>query len=278
MSKTKRYALLGATGATGSAVLRALLEREHSDLVLNVLVRSKDKLFRVFPELEQKATFRINIFEGDVGNRAVLASCLAEVGTIFMCVAQNGSQMGTDLALSTATAIRETLWAARKLQGEGEFEAPTIVNLRSASLNPPLAAQTPKVVHKVVMFCLHYSYADVRRACTVYEAAAAVGLMKYIWVDPPTLHDAQGEKCTGHALIPCGSQDKQATALSYADLGAAISEIAERQDEFMGQAVGVTATGKVNESWGILLGFLISGAWGRVTGWWSSCWAPTLLD
>jgi hypothetical protein len=54
--------------------------------------------------------------------------------------------------------------------------------------------------------------------------------------------------------------------LSYADLGAAFCEVAERRDEFAGKAVAVTATGTVNQTWRTLVGFMATGAKGRIWG------------
>ena len=47
------YTLLGATGSTGSAILRCLLSQPPRDLTLKVLVRTKSKLLTLFPGLEQ---------------------------------------------------------------------------------------------------------------------------------------------------------------------------------------------------------------------------------
>jgi len=60
--------------------------------------------------------------------------------------------------------------------------------------------------------------------------------------------------------------ETQAPALSYADLGAAFCEVAERRDEFVGKAVGVTATGPVNHTVGTLVGYMAVGVKGRIWG------------
>ena len=52
----------------------------------------------------------------------------------------------------------------------------------------------------------------------------------------------------------------------YADLGAAFCEVAERREEFKGQAVLVSSVGEVTETWGVLAGYLSQGAVGRVWG------------
>jgi hypothetical protein len=163
----------------------------------------------------------------------------------------------------TATALIDTLKNFRKRQGNG-YKAPTTLQLRTASLNPALARQVPRFVHKLVSFCLHYNYVDVKRTCSLYESAAREErLLHYVFVDPPTIHDPDGTQRTGYKLI---ATEKQEIALSYMDLGAACCEIARRGTEFRNQPVGVTATGKVNETWGVLAGYLVSGAKNRILG------------
>lgn len=265
------YALLGATGATGSSVLRHLLySGSPSDLTVNVLVRSKSKLLAAFPGLDKprpsaRATIpTIRIFEGDSTNPDVLCAVLQDASLVFMCVAQNGSPMGTTLVQNTAAALIEA--RRREAQPRGEL---TVIQLRSASLNPVLAVQVPRFVHRIVCFCLAAGYADLRWACVLYEAAATEGLLQYVLVDPPTLHDAGGTRTTGYRLIDTTDMEdrekqRQAICLSYADLGVAMCEIASRADKLHGQGVGVTATGPVRQTWVVLAGFLLQGGLGHL--------------
>jgi hypothetical protein len=256
------YALLGATGSAGSAVLRCLLSEPPKHLKLNILVRSKSKLLKAFPKLEETSSLRIRIVEGTSTDTAALEPCLENAAVLFMCVGQNESKRGSTLSYDTAAAIIDTLKNLRKLQGS-EYRTPTTLQLRTASLNPALARQVPWLVHKIVSSCLHYNYADIKRACNLYESAAEESLLDYIFVDPPTIHDADGTTRTGYKLI---LTEKQETALSYTDLGAALCEIAERAAEFRNQAVGVTATSKVKATWGVLAGYLVGGARNRIMG------------
>ncbi|KAM0813224.1 putative Averufin oxidase A [Seiridium cardinale] len=273
MSTQKTWALFGATGATGSSVLRSLLRAPPAGIQLNIQVRSKAKLLAAFPVLEKEALaagLPIRIIEGNATDCLVLDDCLEDTEVIIMCIGQNGSHKGTTLYSDAAAAVVSSLkrlrYQQRKL-GTDDYRAPTIVQLRSASLNPALASQVPKIVHKLVSFCLHHSYEDLKRACSLYEAAAVEGgeekrrLLCYIFVDPPTIHHAEGRERTGYKLI---ATEKQETALSYADLGEAMVEVAQRAEELCGQAVGVSATGQVKETWDVLGGYLLSGAKGRV--------------
>ncbi|KAL4917423.1 S-adenosyl-L-methionine-dependent methyltransferase [Aspergillus aurantiobrunneus] len=245
------YTLLGATGATGASVLRHLLQTNR-ETDINVLVRSKARLLSAFPGLDQRRSPTVRIFEGDCTNPEALEACLRGAKVVFVCVGQNGSPMGASLVQDSAAAVVEAL----RRRPPPSSQPCSLIQLRSASLNPVLAAQVPRWAHRLVCFCLFAGYSDLRRACSSYEEASRANLLQYVLVDPPTLHDAQGTQPTGHRLIV---DESQSVCLSYADLGVALCEIADRASEFHGRAVGVTATGPVKQTWGVLVGFLLQG-------------------
>ena len=259
------YALLGATGATGSAILRCLLSQTPTSLKLNIFVRSKGKLLRSFPQLQALPAFSINIIEAPITDRAALQQCLKDTDVIFMCIATNNSKPGTSISYDTASAIIESLSALRQ-NHNSTYKTPTIFQLRSASLNTNISISGKVIAH----FCFYYVYADLEHACTLYESKAKElpGLLEYVFVDPPAIHDAGGTERTGHRLLTPEMQKTEpySTSLSYADLGAAFCEVAERREEFLGQSVLVSATGKVKETWGVLFGYLFQGARGRLFG------------
>lgn len=258
------YALLGATGSTGSGVLRCLLSEPPAGATLNILVRSKSKLLQAFPKLDETtAAIRIRIVEGTSTDPAALEPCLDDAAVVFMCVGSNESRRGTTLSSDTAAAMVDALQRLRTRRGAG-YQTPTVLQLRTASLNPALARQAPRIVRAIVAFCMHHHYADMQRACALYESAATETVLHYVWVDPPTIHDAAGTARTGHRLI---ATEAQRTALSYADLGAAMCEIARRRAEFRNRPVGVTATGRVRATWRVLAGYLLTGARDRIVGW-----------
>ncbi|KAI9747616.1 MAG: hypothetical protein M4579_007429 [Chaenotheca gracillima] len=260
------YALLGATGATGSAILRCLLAEPPSQLKLNILVRSKSKLLSSFPELQKSSPFPIDVFEGPITDKTTLQSCLQDVDVIFMCIATNFSAPDTSIALDSAIAVVESLESLRQTQGS-TYKTPMILQLRSVSLNKNINGG---VGGSVIYFCLYYVYSDLERACELYEAKAkaAPGLFEYISVDPPDLHDPNGTERTGHKLLTPEQQKTGAypTSLSYSDLGGAFCEVARRTEEFAGESAMVTGTGKVNLTWGTLLGYIFQGLKSRVFG------------
>lgn len=96
----------------------------------------------------------------------------------------------------------------------------------------------------MLKFALHYLYKDLELSYDVYNGSASEGLFEYIFAEPPGLMDPDGTEKTGHAF----SIEKTSYAISYANLGAAMCELAERREECSGKAVGIYATGKVKET------------------------------
>lgn len=260
------YALLGATGGTGSAILRCLLEEPPQNLTLNVFIRNKAKLIKAFPDLESTTAFTLNIIEGLPTESTSLQRSLKGADVVFMCIATNESKPGMSIAYDTASLVVAALQDLRKEVG-ASYTTPTILQLRTASLNETFVAHYPWLQHKFIFFCLHHVYEDLDRGCKLLQSAAAEtpGLLDYIFADPPAIHDPDGTTRTGHKLV--FKAEDQPPCLSYADLGAGMCELAERREEFKGMGVGVAATGKVNETWGILAGYLGAGARARVIGW-----------
>jgi hypothetical protein len=256
------YALLGATGSTGSAILRCLIAQPPRELNLNVLVRDKSKLLKSFPDIESTTAFEVNIVEGTPSDGTALQECLRDVDVIMACIATNYSTYGMSICYDTAAAIVDALSTFQKSRG---YRPPTIIQLRSASVNRALSATMPWLARHMAAFCFHHVYEDLRRASTLFcsVSAESPGLLHYIFVDPPAIHDPHGTTPTGYALITNGSQ-KQKPALSYSDLGAAFCEIAQRRDEFANKELGPTATGEVNLTVNILFGYLIAGLKSRI--------------
>jgi hypothetical protein len=260
------YALLGATGSTGSAILRHLIAHPPSSLHLNIFVRSKSKLLVLFPTFETSPPFPLTITEGtpSTTSPAATRAALLSADVILACIGSNYSTPGITLIADTARAIIAALQFHRETQGS-KYKVPTIVQLRSASLNPALKAQVPWLGRHLVSFLFGHVYADLTVACGLFESSPE-GLLQYIYVDPPAIHDPEGiAGPTGHKLL-VEEGERQKPDISYADLGVAFCEIAERRGELRGRAVGVTATGEVRKTVGVLLGYAMVGLRGRVWG------------
>lgn len=247
------HAILGATGNTGSAVLCSLLGSDIEDLTINILVRSKAKLYTAFPKLEKVKRPAVNIFEGTISNEANLASCLRGASVIYMCISTNYAVHKVDVAFSAAAHVVTALGQIRKSLGP-EFKTPVIVFNRSMSMNTDVKLPGPDFVKTFFSWLIVTVYDDLERALVLYDVAAKDELLTIINVDGPTL--TEGEEPTGYELLQSGMTSM---FLSYADLGKAMVEISQRRQEFNGQAVAVSATGKVKPSYGYSLGIIMTG-------------------
>lgn len=260
------YALLGATGSTGTAIIRAILSHPPPDLTLNLSVRSKSKLLHTFPDLHTHPSLTINIFpSASTTDPSALRPCLRDADVIFACVGTNAAAAGMTLVHDTLASVVACLSQLRQAR-DAEYKAPTVVQLRSASLNP--AASLPWIARRMAWFFFYHIYHDLQRGCDllVSSSAADAGLLDYVFVDPPSIHDAEGARPTGHKLFVDAAGEVQAPAISYADLGEAFVEVAARRGEFRGKGVFVSATGEVRMTWGPLVGFMWTGLWSRFWG------------
>jgi putative NADH-flavin reductase len=251
------YAILGATGGTGSAVLRHLATRSVSSLTLNLFVRSKKKLSSIHPSVLDNSN--IVIFEGGINDSAVLTRCLHDASIIFSCIATNESVPGQSIALDTAKAIVSALQHLQQADPQ-DYRPPTVVMLSAGALNPQFSKDIPVFFKYLLDTALSYAYDDLRRAEAFYKSLAQDGLLNVIIAQPPAI--MAGDVPTGHGL----STTRATRVVSYADLGLGMIEMAERGDEFVGKCVTVNATGKVKENWGpnlrtLVKGLLIPGAW-----------------
>nr|OQO25308.1 hypothetical protein B0A51_13958 [Rachicladosporium sp. CCFEE 5018] len=261
------HALLGATGATGSAILRALLLDPPIDLHLNILVRSKSKLIAAFPDLTTKPTFRITIKEGPISSVEDMKSCIRGADVIHMCIATNVPTASNRVAQDVIETIVAALRELREDVG-ADFAVPTVFVLRSGSLNHEFNKAVPAPVHTFLMYALYYVYHDLDLACQYLESVAEGGgnsLLYYIYVDPPSIHDC-GPTLTGFKFTADVKATPPSQGISYADLGASFPEIADRRKEFRGQAVIVSATGKVEERWLPLVSNMPQGLKSRIIG------------
>ena len=237
---------------------------------MNLFVRSASKLHAIFPDLESKNGLTVNIFTGIASDTAELSACLENADVVFACIGSNYSTYGQSIIRDTAAAVIDALESLRRkspINRNGTWKAPTVIQLRSASLNPALSMMVPWYGRMMAHFCFYYNYADLDRASALLASAAdgASPLLQYILVDPPSIHDPQGTQATGYRLILSDDKDlKQTPVLSYADLGVAFCECAERREELKGREVGVSATGKVKETWNVLIWYILAGAKGRI--------------
>jgi hypothetical protein len=251
------YALLGATGNLGSAILRCLLSSHWQlpNLHINILVRSKNKLLQAFPELESASSATITIFEGSISDENTLKACINGASTIYVCVSTNYASRKVDIAVTTAAHLVAALGQLRK-DRESEYNTPVLLFNRSLALNSDVQLPVPGFIKRFTVFAIWYIYEDLLKAGAVYAGAEKDGLLTYITADGPALMGPNRTEATGYKLMERG---KSSATLNYADFGIAIVELGQRREEFGGKVVGISATGAVRTDilgniWIIILG------------------------
>jgi len=238
------FTILGGTGSTGSAVIRALISSPTPPTSVHIYVRSKDRLLKTIPALSDPSNlpFKLQVFEGTLTDKQSLSDCIKNSSVIFSCIATNYSAPDTRVCEETAAAIISSLGSIRDATKSNDnelYEKPTVIYLSSASMDP---------VHNggfLIECALFYAYKDLRVGERLYRetVSADPGLLNFIFARPPGI--MPGEVPTGHKL----SLTEVSVIVSYADLGAGMVEMAQNRGEYGNKAVLVSATGKVKQDW-----------------------------
>ena len=105
------YAILGATGSTGSSLVSYLHERPDK-VRINLYARSASKLESLHPYI--KGTENVKSFVGDLSRADLLKDCLRDVDVIFSTVAQDINEPGCSTVQLTTHSIVSALETLRK--------------------------------------------------------------------------------------------------------------------------------------------------------------------
>jgi nucleoside-diphosphate-sugar epimerase len=161
------YAILGATGQTGSEIVKALLPTSAH---LNIYARSQARLEAQFPHISTAPN--VTLFIGDLSDTSLLTSCISNADVILSTVAQNRNEPGCSIAQRTALAIIDAL-EPRRLLGD---RIPNLVFLSSGSLDPGNLNQET-LGHKAMYWVLHHIYDDLKAAIKLLHANPWVPLV-----------------------------------------------------------------------------------------------------
>jgi hypothetical protein len=205
------YAVLGATGNTGLALIKVLLQ--SPDKEINAYCRSGSKLLNLCPQLRDRKTAKV--FEGPLDSAHILVDCLRGTRAAFLAVAQSENLPNCTIAQDAA---RSVIAALRVLQGENA-PLPKLIILSSASLEPKFCNDVPAWVHTMLYYAASHVYKDLELAETLLRNERS-WITGTTWVKPGGLsHDTQ----KGHVV----SKDHAVTPLSYLDLAAGMLEVAD---------------------------------------------------
>lgn len=238
-----KYAILGATGQTGSSVLSLLCASPSNQI--NLLVRSKQKLASI--SLSYVSNPNITIYESTISDIPTLSKCLSGTKAAFLTVATQDNMPGCSIATDTAHAVIAALKVLK--ESDATFTPPRLVMLSSASMDDRFWTDTPAFVHSMLYAANFNIYEDLRRAETYLRSQG--DWIKCAFMMPGGIvHDVQ----KGHEL----STRRQQTFVSFLDLGAAMVELADDEEgRWNGENVSVV---------------LSDGQKARI--WW---WAPVVL-
>ena len=212
------YAILGATGNTGSALIQNLLKTPSCKI--NAYCRNKKKLLNKLPEVVENK--RVQIFEGSIDDVDLHVSCLRGCKAVFLVITSNdnipGFRGGQDSAQSVISALQ-------KIRGESgpETPLPKIVLLSSATIDDKLAHKMPKWFRPVMLTAASHIYDDLRVAERLLRAQQ--DWVKTIFIKPGGLavDKQRGDKLT---LV------EEESFISFLDLAAAMIEAADDQDGY----------------------------------------------
>ena len=226
------YAVLGATGNCGRALVHILLKTP--DARVRAFCRNKAKLLKLIPELVEDA--HVDIFEGSIHDIPLMASIIRETRAVFLCVSTNDNIPGCRLAQDTAHCVIEGLKTLKDdLERQQPFEAPKLILLSSNTLDDQLSQHTPPLVRQILLRSASHVYEDLRQAEKFLRSHE--DWVKTVFIKPGGLSvDVQ----RGHAL----SLIEEKSPLSYLDLAAGMIEAADdAEGKWDMQNVGVLYTG-----------------------------------
>jgi hypothetical protein len=244
------YAILGATGQTGRALLKNL--SLSPDNTLNLYARSESKLISQNSSFSPTPPPTTHFFIGPLTNTGLLASCIKNVDTVFCVVASNTNQPCCRIAQDTAHAV---LAAMESLRGEGgEAKLPRLIFLSAGPVSVKFRTKLPGFVNWLLWSAYGHVYKDLEAA--EKTVGKEKGWVKAVFVYPAGLTDVD-ERALGHRVT---TEAPGGLFMSYGDLAAGMIEIAkEKNGKYDWVDVTVLPTGK-----GVKISYL--GLWKRMLG------------
>ncbi|KAI9681080.1 MAG: hypothetical protein M1822_007154 [Bathelium mastoideum] len=208
------YAVLGATGNCGTALIQNLLQRPNAKI--HAYCRNRSKLLRLLPEIETNG--QVDIFEGSIQDLQLFASCVRGCRAIFLVVSTNANVPGCRLGQDTAAAVIHTLEDLKQAEGG---QIPKLVLLSSATIDDQLSRKTPYLLRQILLRSASNVYNDLRETEKLLRAEE--NWLTTIYIKPGALSVDQQR---GHAL----SLTEEESPLSYLDLAAAMLEAVDDQE------------------------------------------------
>ncbi|KAG6016309.1 hypothetical protein E4U43_003918 [Claviceps pusilla] len=210
------YAVVGATGNCGTALIQLLLQRP--DASIHAFCRNKSKLIRLVPEIEHRN--HVTIYQGSVQDTELLTPCLRGRSAIFMVLSSNINEPGFRAGQDANAAVVEVLRYLHRSNGAqlAATAPPRIILLSSATLDDTLSQKTPSLLRQVLHLSASHVYNDLVETEKLLRAEQ--DWLTTVFVKPGAL---SVDKQRGHALSFVESENP----VSYLDLAAAMLEVAD---------------------------------------------------
>ncbi|OAQ90373.1 NADH(P)-binding domain-containing protein [Purpureocillium lilacinum] len=227
------YAVLGATGTTGSEITRLLLPRP--DVHIKVYARSREKLLNAVPELE--AAKNAQTFIGLLSDVANMTACLRDANVIFMAVGTNSNKPGTRVTQDTSETLAASLKALRLEKAATGYRPPTLVFLASAMTASWTREHQPWLANRFVYNAGYFIYSD--HVASFAYLDKEVPWLPLIKASPGALVE---DVASGFRLEPHG---RSSETCSYKDLATAmILMVEDGERDWVGMDPGVFSLGK----------------------------------
>ncbi|KAH8710220.1 hypothetical protein GQ44DRAFT_752533 [Phaeosphaeriaceae sp. PMI808] len=190
MTSTTTYAVLGSTGNCGSANIEILLKRP--DARVHVYCRNRSKLLQRFPTIGDNK--RVEIFEGNLHDVDLIASCIRGCAVVFLCVSTNDND-------SAAVVIKALRGLKKESESTGKpVKLLKVILLSSGTVDERFSRHVPRLLLPILLRSASYT------GPTAYLDLAAV--MVEVADDTSGQYDGKSVSmvCTnGPAKFPSGT-------------------------------------------------------------------------
>lgn len=204
------YAILGATGNCGTALLDLLLK--SSDAKIKAYCRSKEKLLRLVPVAAESK--RLEIHTGSIHDVELFATVMSGCHSVFLTATTNDNIPGCHISQDLAKTVIQALQTIRTRDPLAKM--PRLVLLSSATIDPWISRNN-KAINAIVRRSAWHVYRDLELA---EEYLRKHDWVSCVYIKPGGLSvDIQ----RGHRL----TLDEEESFVSYLDIAAAMIESAD---------------------------------------------------
>jgi hypothetical protein len=208
------YAVMGATGQCGLALMRLLRARQN--VKINAYCRNRTKLQRLMPEAVTDDS--VTIYEGSITDHELLANCAQSCRAVFLVASTNdnipGCHISQDLVASVIRAFR-ILKESKGSKAESALGLPKLCLLSSSTIDNHLSRRMGTLFRYILTRSAFHVYEDLRLGEEMLRQEE--DWITTVYMKPGGLSiDIQ----LGHKL----SLDDDQTFVSYLDVAAGMIE------------------------------------------------------